>query len=131
MLEQLKEAQKRLEEISGQVDVFAQAQEAGMEITPQTDTSEAQSFLSQQTPVVSVDGLGETPDIPEPPTPTDTSTYTLGLQQELEKQRAEMEKQYQSQLDTIQKQLEETRKAQEQTIKQQVNSTIQTRNRRI
>lgn len=119
MLEQLKEAQKRLEEISGQVDVFAQAQEAGMEITPQTDTSEAQSFLSQQTPVVSVDGLGETPDIPEPPTPTNTSTYTLGLQQELEKQRAEMEKQYQSQLDTIQKQLEETRKAQEQTIKQQ------------
>jgi len=119
-LEQLKNIQKRAEEISGQVDILSKAQKAGMTITPKTSVEEAQSFISSQ-PTINVENNIKPP---KPPEPTDITNYTQSIQKELEKQRLELEKQYQTQLETIQKQLEESRKLQEQTIQQQ-ESTIQ------
>lgn len=119
-LEQLKNIQKRAEEISGQVDILSKAQKAGMTITPKTSVEEAQSFISSQ-PTINVEN---NINPPKPPEPTDLTNYTQSIQKELEKQRLELEKQYQTQLETIQKQLEESRKLQEQTIQKQ-ESTIQ------
>ena len=119
-LEQLKNIQKRAEEISGQVDILSKAQKAGMTITPKTSVEEAQSFISSQ-PTINVENNIKPP---KPPEPTDITNYTQSIQKELEKQRLELEKQYQTQLETIQKQLEELRKLQEQTIQKQ-ESTIQ------
>lgn len=119
-LEQLKNIQKRAEEISGQVDILSKAQKAGMTITPKTSVEEAQSFISSQ-PTINVEN---NINPPKPPEPTDITNYTQSIQKELEKQRLELEKQYQTQLETIQKQLEESRKLQEQTIQKQ-ESTIQ------
>jgi len=99
-LEQLKNIQKRAEEISGQVDILSKAQKAGMTITPKTSVEEAQSFISSQ-PTINVENNIKPP---KPPEPTDITDYTQSIQKELEKQRLELEKQYQTQLETIQKQ---------------------------
>jgi hypothetical protein len=99
-LEQLKNIQKRAEEISGQVDILSKAQKEGMTITPKTSVEEAQSFISSQ-PTINVEN---NINPPKPPEPTDITDYTQSIQKELEKQRLELEKQYQTQLETIQKQ---------------------------